>query len=91
LRLKIAGIRKTVKEIDNLNKFLCLDSKFPHLIQVKKMIKALEEVAQSEQVKLQEEMKKRHEGEMAKLANDKIIEEAEDEDGDIGEDEKRLR
>jgi hypothetical protein len=32
LRLKIAGIRKTVKEIDNLNKFLCLDAKFPHLI-----------------------------------------------------------
>jgi hypothetical protein len=48
LRLKIAGIRKTVKEVDNLNKFLCLDSKFPHLMQVKRVIKALEEVAQGE-------------------------------------------
>jgi len=45
LRLKIAGIRKTVKEVDNLNKFLCLDQKFPHLMQVKRVIKALEEVA----------------------------------------------
>lgn len=48
LRLKIAGIRKTVKEVDNLNKFLCLDQKFPNLMQVKRVIKALEEVAQGE-------------------------------------------
>jgi len=45
LRLKIAGIRKTVKEVDNLNKFLSLDAKFPLLMQVKKVVKALEEVA----------------------------------------------
>jgi hypothetical protein len=36
-------------------------------------------------------MKKRHEEEMAKLANDRIMEEADEEDGDIGEDEKKLR
>jgi hypothetical protein len=45
LRIKIAGVRKTVKEIENLNKFLCLDTKFPNLLQVKKVVKALEEVA----------------------------------------------
>jgi len=32
LRIKIAGLRKTVKEVDNLNKFLCLDAKFPNLL-----------------------------------------------------------
>lgn len=48
LRIKIAGLRKTVKEVDNLNKFLCLDAKFPQLLQVKKVVKALEEVAQGE-------------------------------------------
>jgi len=46
--LKLAGIRKTVKEIDNLNKFLCLDTKYTNLMQVKKVVKALEEVAQGE-------------------------------------------
>ena len=59
LRLKIAGIRKTVKENDNLNKALGLDSKFPHLFHVKKLVKALEEVAQTEQVKMHEEMMRR--------------------------------
>ena len=48
LRLKIAGIRKTVKENENLNSFICLDSKFANLIHVKKMVKALEEIAQGE-------------------------------------------
>ena len=45
LRLKLAGLRKTVKEVDNLNKFLCLDSKYMNLMQFKKVVKALEEVA----------------------------------------------
>ena len=48
LRMKIAGVRKTVKELENLNAFLCLDTKFPNLLQVKKVVKALEEVAQGE-------------------------------------------
>ena len=82
LRLKIAGVRKTVKEVDNLNQFLCLDAKFPHLMQVRRVIKALEEVAQGEQAKLQEELRLKHEEELKKLA---------EEEGDIGEDEKELR
>jgi hypothetical protein len=45
LRLKLAGIRKTMKENSNLNAFLCLDQKFSNLMQVKKVVKALEEVA----------------------------------------------
>ena len=45
LKLKLAGIRKTVKEVENLNKFLCLDSKYSNLMQVKRVVKALEEVA----------------------------------------------
>lgn len=99
LRLKIAGVRKTVKEIENLNGFLCLDAKFPHLMQVKRVIKALEEVAQGEQAKLQEEMIRKQE----ELLKNKlgvggaasIVEEAnedeEETDGDIGEDEKNER
>lgn len=58
LRLKLGGLRKSVKENDSLNKFLCLDSKYTNLMQVKKVVKALEEVAQGEQLKLQEEMMK---------------------------------
>lgn len=55
-RMKAAGVRKASKEDDNLNKFLRLDAKFPHLMQIKKVVKALEEVAQVEQKKMQEEM-----------------------------------
>jgi hypothetical protein len=29
LRLRIAGLRKTVREVENLNRFLGLDAKFP--------------------------------------------------------------
>ena len=32
LKLKLAGIRKTLKEVENLNKFLCLDSKYTNLL-----------------------------------------------------------
>jgi len=32
LRLKLGGIRKTVKEIENLNNFLCLDTKYMNLL-----------------------------------------------------------
>jgi hypothetical protein len=47
-RMKAAGVRKTAKEDDNLNKFLQLDTKFPHLMQMKRVVKALEEIAQVE-------------------------------------------
>lgn len=66
-------------------------------MQVKKVIKALEEVAQGEQLKLQEEMIKKQE-EMLKnggLIGSGIVEEAnedeEEDDGDIGEDEKKMK
>jgi hypothetical protein len=44
-RMKAAGVRKTSKEDENLTKFLRLDAKFPHLMQMKRVVKALEEVA----------------------------------------------
>jgi hypothetical protein len=80
LRLKIAGIRKTVKENENLNSFICLDSKFANLIHVKKMVKALEEIAQGEQLKMQEELA---------LREHEMKEVAEEEEGDVGEDERK--
>ena len=52
LRIKIASIRKTVKENESLNKFLCLGKEHTNLFNVKKVVKALEEIAQVEQVKL---------------------------------------
>jgi hypothetical protein len=67
LRLKLASIRKKLQQNDSLNLFLAIDgSKFPGLMQVKKMIKALEAIAEGEQeimLKEQEEkeMKEREE------------------------------
>ena len=58
-RMKAAGVRRTIKEDESLTKFLRLDAKFPHLMQMKKVVKALEEVAQVEQRRMQEEMAKK--------------------------------
>lgn len=55
-RMKAAGVRRTNKDDPNLTKFLRLDAKFPHLMQMKKVVKALEEIAQVEQKKMHEEM-----------------------------------
>jgi hypothetical protein len=44
-RMKAAGVRRTVKEDENLTKFLRLDPKFPHILQMKRVVKALEEIA----------------------------------------------
>ena len=50
LRLKLASIRKKLKQNDTLNLFLAIDGdKFPGFVQVKKMIKALEAIAEGEQ------------------------------------------
>jgi len=50
LRLKLASIRKKLKENESLNEFLGIDGrKFPDFIQVKRMIKALEIIAEGEQ------------------------------------------
>ena len=86
-RLKAAGLRKTANHDENLNKFLRLDAKFPHLMQMKRVVKALEEVAQVEQKKMQEEHQKKIEAEDAKLAaiakgQDVIKEEEEEQDED---------
>lgn len=69
-RLKAAGIRKTGNQDENLNVFLRLDPKFPHLMQMKRVVKALEEVAQVEQKKMQEE----HQKMIEKLENGEIPE-----------------
>jgi hypothetical protein len=50
LRLKLASIRKKLKENESLNNFLAIDKeKHPGYIQVKRMIKGLEVIAESEQ------------------------------------------
>ena len=50
MRLKLASIRKKLKQNDTLNLFLAIDGdKFPGFVQVKKMIKALEAIAEGEQ------------------------------------------
>lgn len=49
LRLKLASIRKKLKENVSLNKFVAIDGdKFPTFVQVKRMIKALEIIAEGE-------------------------------------------
>jgi len=50
LRLKLASIRKKLTPNESLDKFLAIDGdKFPGLSQVKRMIKALEIIAEGEQ------------------------------------------
>ena len=49
LRVKIANIRKRLVENESLNKEICLDQKtHKDLINVKIMVKALEEIAEEE-------------------------------------------
>ena len=58
LRVKIANIRKRLVENESLNKELCLDQKTQkEFINVKLMVKALEEIAEEEQKALIEEEK----------------------------------
>lgn len=50
LRIKLASIRKKLKENTTLNEFLAIDGdKHPGFVQVRRMIKALEVVAEKEQ------------------------------------------
>jgi len=62
LRLKLASIRKKLKDIPSLTTFLAIDNvKHPGYVQVKRMIKALEIIAEKEQelmIKEQEEKEK---------------------------------
>ena len=49
LRLKLASIRKKLTENVTINAFLAIDGdKFPGVMQVKRMIKALEIIAEGE-------------------------------------------
>lgn len=62
LRLKLASIRKKLKDIPSLTSFLAIDhARHPGFVQVKRMIKALEIIAEKEQelmIKEQEEKDK---------------------------------
>lgn len=62
LRLKLASIRKKLKDIPSLTNFLAIDHAIhPGFVQVKRMIKALEIIAEKEQelmIKEQEEKEK---------------------------------
>ena len=62
LRMKLASIRKKLKDNESLNVFIAVDQKkFPELFQVKRLIKALEIIAEGEQeamLKEQEEKEK---------------------------------
>lgn len=50
LRLKLASIRKKLKEKPELNEFLSIyKDKHPEFVHVKKLIKALEIIAEAEQ------------------------------------------
>lgn len=75
LRLKLASIRKKLAQNDSLNLFLAIDgSKFPGLMQVKKMIKALEAIAEGEQeimLKEQEEKEMKEREEVLKEIEDR--------------------
>ena len=56
LKIKIANIRKRLTENESLNNELCLDKKsHSHLFNIKLLVKALEELAEEEQVKLIQE------------------------------------
>lgn len=71
LRLKLASIRKKLKENETINKFFSIDGdKYPGLMQVKRMIKALEIIAEGEQeelIKETEEKEKKLQEEKDKL------------------------
>lgn len=74
LRMKLASIRKKIKENENLNEFLAIDlKKFPKYLQVKKVVRALEEVAEGEQQKLMEEMAHKEKEESKKVEEEAEI------------------
>jgi len=71
LRLKLASIRKKLKENETINKFFAIDgNKYPGFMQVKRMIKALEIIAEGEQedlIKENEEKEKQIKAEKEKV------------------------
>lgn len=75
LRIKLASIRKKLKENITLNAFLAIDGqKHPGFVQVRRMIKALEVVAEKEQefiAKEQEEKLMEHKAKLRKMADER--------------------
>ena len=68
LRLKLASIRKKLKENVTLNQFLAIDDdKHPGFMQVKRMIKGLEVIAESEQQEIIKEQEAKDKEMLAKL------------------------
>lgn len=56
LRLKIASIRKRLTENESINEELCIDVKTNReLFNVKQMVRALEEIAEEEQINMMKE------------------------------------
>lgn len=97
--------KTAIVEDESLNRMLQIpDGKFPHLMQMKRVVKALEEVAQEEQRKMREkaERKGREEGgkegedqdseqkeEEVEDSEDEEEEKEDEEEGDEGEKEKK--
>lgn len=48
--LQARGVRKKANEHENLKKFLQLDANYPHLLMLKKIAKALDEMAKNEEL-----------------------------------------
>lgn len=48
--LQQRGVRKRDNELDNLKKFLQLDNNYPNLLMLKKVAKALDEMAKNEEL-----------------------------------------
>lgn len=78
LRLKIASIRKRLTENASLNDELCVDSKtHKDIFNVKQMVKALEEIAEEEQILMMKEEALAKEKKMVELTEKAIKEDAE--------------
>lgn len=48
--LQARGVRKSEKEHENLKVFLALDANYPHMVMLKKVAKALDEMAKNEEL-----------------------------------------
>jgi hypothetical protein len=48
--LQARGVRQKDNELDNLKQFLQIDPNYPHLLMVKKLAKALDEMTKNEEL-----------------------------------------
>jgi len=73
LRIKLASIRKKLKENVTLNQFLAIDGeKFAGFVQVKRLIKSLEVVAEGEQEQIVKEQEEKLAAEMEKREKEEL-------------------